>query len=120
MMRSLPGFVAHVGYPSFRSYLRLLRAVGAHLDPQAASVNVSLSFSQPRVGTHPSVVVVSPHNAMGSPCDAIVQLNQGPLTAVQAWTDLGWKVKLTLVMASYSRIAQLCCSQKFLGSHGRP
>lgn len=78
------GFVAHVGSPSFRSYLRLLRAGGAHLDPQPASANGSLSFSQPRVGTHPSAVVVSPHNATGSPCDAVVWLNQGPLTAVRA------------------------------------
>ena len=92
-MRSPPGFVAHVRSPSFRSYLGLLRAAGAHLDPQPACANVSLSFSQPRVGTHPSAVVVSPHNTMGSPCDVIVQLNQGPLTAVRAWTDLGWKVK---------------------------
>jgi len=92
-MTSLPGFVAHVGFPSFRSYLRLLRIVGAHLDPQPASVNISLSFSQPLVGTHPAVVVASPHNAVGSPGDAILQLNQGPLIAVWAWTDLGWKVK---------------------------
>lgn len=88
-MRSLPGFVAHVGSPSFRSYLRLLRAVGAHLDAQPAGANVSLSFSQPRVGTHPSVVVVSPHHAVGSPCDAVLQLKRGPLTSVWAWADLG-------------------------------
>lgn len=47
----------------------------------------------PRVGTHPSVVVVSPHSAVGSPCDAAVQLNRGPLTAVWAWIHLRWKVK---------------------------
>lgn len=83
-MRSPPGFVAHVGSPSFRSYLRLFGAVGAHLDRQLASAKVSLSFRQPRVGTHPSVVVVSPHNARGSPGDPIVWWNQGPLTAVWA------------------------------------
>lgn len=59
-MRSLPSFVAHVGSPSVRSYLRLLRAVGAHLDPYPASANVSLSFIQPHVGRHPLEVVVNP------------------------------------------------------------
>lgn len=83
-MRSVPRFVAHVGSPSFRSYLRLLRAVGAHLDAQPAAANVSLSFIQPHVGTHPPVVAVSPGSAVGSPCDAIVRLNQGPLTLVWA------------------------------------
>lgn len=93
MMRSPPGFVAHVRSLSFRSYLRLLRAVGTHLDPQPASANICPSFSQPRVGTHPSVVVVSPHDAVRSPREALVQLNRGPLTALRACTDLGWKVK---------------------------
>lgn len=117
-MKSLPGFEAHVGSPSFHSYLRLLRAVGAHLDAQPAAANISLSFIQPHMCTHPSVVVVSPSSAMGSPCDAIVRLNQGPLTLVWAWPDLGCKVKRTLVMTSYSWISQLCCSQKCLSSHG--
>lgn len=83
-MRSLPGFVANIGSPSFRSYFRLLKAVGAHLEPWPANANISLSFSQPHVGMYPSVVVVSPQNVMGSPDDAVVQMNQGLSTAVGA------------------------------------
>lgn len=51
---------------------------------------------------------------------ATVQLNQGPLTALWAWTDLEWKVKWMLAMASYPWITQLRCSKKFLSSHGLP